>query len=55
MTPILDRLALYRTRVIRWFVEKAIERLTANAALTPEEITEIETELDALLLAEETP
>jgi hypothetical protein len=55
MTPILDRLGLYRNIIIGWFVSKALERLFADVALTTEEITAIEAELDAQLLAEETP
>jgi len=55
MTPILDRLGLYRGVIIRWLVDKALERLFASATLTTEEIFAIEAELDAQLLAEETP
>lgn len=55
MTPILDRLNLYRTAIISWFVTKALERFFSSATLTTEEITAIEAELDAQLLAEETP
>ena len=53
MTPILDRLGLYRTRIITWFVNKALERLFASPTLDADEITALELELDTQLAAEE--
>lgn len=53
--PILTRLGLYRDRIIVWFVDKALERFFASPTLTTEEITAIESTLDAQLAAEEAP
>lgn len=55
MTPLLDRLGLYRTRIIQWFIATALSLYFSSAALTAEEETAITTELDAQLLAEQNP
>lgn len=55
MTPILDRLALYRAAIIAWFVAKALELYFASSTLTAEEEAAITAELDAQLLAEQNP
>jgi len=53
MTPLLNRLGLYRTFIIAWFVAKALQLFFSGATLDTEEETAITAELDAQLAAEQ--
>lgn len=55
MTPILNRLALYKSFIIAWFVAKALELFFSGSTLDVDEETAITAELDAQLLAEQNP
>jgi len=53
MTPLLNRLGLYRTFIIAWFVTTALSRFFSSATLSTEEETAITLELDTQLAAED--